>query len=89
MLESNGETAEFSAELAQLMKDGHDIHKSIRSVDPAYDGLTKSYSEAGIDERIKKWVERARTLGKKFEAETVTITANIPWGLSVGIGFKL
>ncbi len=89
MFESNGQTEEFSSELAQLMKDGHDIHERIRSVDPAYDGLTKSYVEAGIDERVKKWVERARNLGRKFGAETVTITANIPWGLSIGIGFKL
>ena len=40
------------------------------------------------EEQLKSWVERARALAGDVGAESVSITAGFPWGLSVTVTLK-
>ena len=69
----------FAQGLAELMTEGREIHV----------GLDSSYPGAGLEDKVKKWIERARKLAEDVRAESFSITGGFPAGLSVTVTLKL
>lgn len=70
---SESQTATIARYLADLTEEAHAIGE-IKTRWP--------------EEPLKHWVERARALASDVGAESVSITAGFPWGLSVSVTLK-
>lgn len=76
--------ARLAAGLADLLKEAESIYRGLPGTLGGQMGFT-----GGLAEQIQKWITRAKKLGSEVKATDVSITAGIPFGLSVTVGFTL
>lgn len=80
--------AKLAQELASLLGDGQVIYQQYQGPARTPTGLT-GWGTAGLEEKVKEWIQRAMKLAEDVKATSVSITAGIPLGRSVTVGFTL
>jgi hypothetical protein len=52
-------------------------------------GLAQAYGPtADVQKRLEEWLEKLQNLVKRFKPKSYTISANIPWGVSVAFTWE-
>ncbi len=72
---------EFSRELAALNELGQEIAKVSQEIArPSVD-----FARAGLEEKLREYLERARKLAEKFGPESFSVSVGFPLGVQVSL----
>ncbi len=80
------EAREFELEFAKLVAEGQSLTMGGYA---AQQGAVIGALTAGMEERIKNWIIKARGLAQRSGADSFSITGGVPFGLSVTISFRV